>query len=300
MTLYKIENEVGLHSPVLVVCLEGWIDAGFGAQGALAALEKQIETKVIATFDTEELINYRSRRPTLNVKDGLNDGIQWPVIELRHGKDPLGNDVLVLAGAEPDLRWKNFADEVATLAKSLEVHLAVGLGAFPSPAPHTRPVRLATTATSEILAEEIGHLDGSLAVPSGVEGVLEKSFERLGIPAVGLWARVPHYVSAMHYPGASASLLDGLVKLSGISLDTTELHAAASGTRERVDDLISQSREHTDMVSQLERQVDMEGAFPQQFDHIPSGEEIAAELERYLQDHEADKGPSNNDPDGGD
>ena len=103
------------------------------------------------------------------------------------------------------------------LAEILDVRRVVGLGAFPAPTPHTRPVRLASTVppSSADLAGRVGTVHGTLEVPAGVQAALEVAFGEAGIPVIGLWARVPHYVSAMPYPEASAALVEGLCAVTG-------------------------------------------------------------------------------------
>jgi len=262
--------------------MEGWVDAGLGAATATATLLGTISTEVAATFDTDELVDQRARRPMMHVKDGINTGLTWPRIELRVGEDAAGKAVAVLIGPEPDLRWRSFIEAVAELAGSLDVRLAVGLGAFPSPAPHTRPVRLISTATSPDLATLMGSIEGTLDVPAGIESAMELSLAEAGIPAIGLWARVPHYVAGMPYPAASAALLDALALVAGVHVDSTDLWAAAELTRQKVDELIAQSDTHMAMVRQLEEQVDTTEGGSLGLGQLPSGDELGDELERYL------------------
>jgi proteasome assembly chaperone (PAC2) family protein len=179
---------------------------------------------------------------------------------------------------------------MVSLGQELGVRMVVGLGAFPAPAPHTRPVRLAATAPrgSADLVARVGVVQGQIDVPSGVWGALEISFGELEVPTVGLWARVPHYVSGMSFPSASAALLDGLAVIAGLSLDATQLHTAADSSLRQIDDLIAKSNEHTAMVHQLERTVDAAEGNPLDIGQIPTGDELAAELERYLRDERAD------------
>jgi predicted ATP-grasp superfamily ATP-dependent carboligase len=142
---------------------------------------------------------------------------------------------------------------------------------------------LVGTSTDSELAARVGFLPASIEVPSGVQGALEMAFGEARIPAVGLWARVPHYVSAMPYPAASASLLDGLARMTEIEVDTSSLHAAASATNQQIEQLIAGSDEHAALVRQLEAQHDSEqAASAVDFGDLPSGDELAAELERFL------------------
>jgi hypothetical protein len=283
MALYSRLVERTYSRPVLVMCLEGWIDAGLGAAAALATAISARESERVVVWDADELIDHRARRPVLHLADGVATGITWPEIELRAAADDAGQDFLVLMGPEPDMRWHAFCRSVVELASALDVRMAVGLGAFPAPVPHTRPVRLVATAPTSALASEVGYVQGSIDVPAGVQAALEHELNRAGIPAIGLWARVPHYVVSMPYPGASAALVDGLATVAGLSLRSNDLHEAAGRTHARIDELIAASEDHRTMVSQLEAQADQE-ARAHEFDpsSLPSGDEIAAELERFL------------------
>ena len=114
MPLYEITATPEVSEPALLVALEGWIDAGYSAAGAMAHLKASLDSKLIATFDTEELVDHRSRRPVMHLVEGVNTGLTWPVIELRHGKDLDGRDVLLLTGAEPDIRWLGFGKSIGS------------------------------------------------------------------------------------------------------------------------------------------------------------------------------------------
>lgn len=276
MSFFERRSDVILHSPVLIVALEGWVDAGFGATTASAAIVGSMESEVVGVFDTDALLDHRARRPLVRVVDGVNAGLSWPTLSLRAAQDGGGNDLLLLFGPEPDHCWRAFTDEVVSIARSFGVRLVVGLGAFPAPVPHTRPVKLTSTATSSDLAERVGFMHASIEVPAGAQAALEEAFGEAGIEATGLWARVPHYIAAMPYPAASVALIDGLNALAGTAIDCSELRTAAEASRRRIDELVSQNDEHEELVAQLEAQAEAEE------ESIPSGEELAAELERFL------------------
>jgi len=274
-----------LSRPVLVVSMEGWVDAGMGASAAIAELVGSSPTSPVATFDTELLIDQRARRPVARLEDGVTTSLTWPAITLVAAKDRVGADLLYLTGPEPDFRWPTFIRDVVALARALGVRIVVGLGAFPAPAPHTRPVRLASTVPPESagLAGRVGSVHGTLEVPAGVQAALEVALGQAGVPVIGLWARVPHYVSAMPYPEASAALIEGLCSVTGVVLDASSVRAAGEASRRQVDELIGSNPEHLDMVRRLEAAVDSEEVNPLGLDgDVPSGDEIAAELEQFL------------------
>jgi predicted ATP-grasp superfamily ATP-dependent carboligase len=283
--LYELVDRPSLADPVLVVGLDGWIDAGLAAAAATAHLLEQLDTTVVAAFDADVLVDHRSRRPVMHLVEGVNTGLTWPSIELRHGRDADGRDLLLLVGAEPDVRWRAFSTAVAALAVELGVGLATGFGAYPAPVPHTRPGRLATTATSAELAGRAGQVRTTVDVPAGALGAIERACADAGIPAVGMWAQVPHYASAMAFPAAAVTLLEGLTRLTGIRVDTSGLQDAGRALSERLDALVADNPEHVEMVRALEASVDAEASDPA---NLPSGDELAAELQRFLR--EVDRG----------
>ena len=291
--LYRIDPAWGepvgerVKSPVLVVALEGWVDAGLGSSAAIAELLGASPTAEVASFDTEALIDQRARRPIARLVNGVTAELTWPSIRVLAGKDRIGADILYLTGPEPDFRWHAFTDAVVELVRRLGVRTVVGLGAFPAPTPHTRPVRLASTVPpqSADLIGRVGFVQGTIEVPAGVQAALEIALGQAGVPVIGLWARVPHYVAAMPFPEASAALIEGLCAITGIVFDTSSLRAAGEASRRQVDELISGNAEHTDMVQRLESSIDSEEGEPDPFgiqDGVPSGDEIAAELEQFL------------------
>lgn len=256
--LYIREEQVDLDSPVFVLAMDGWVDAGSGTSQARQTLLDQIDTHRIGTFDADALVDYRARRPSMILNDGVIQSMKWPTIELRYGVDRGGNDVVFVIGPEPDVMWQAFCAEVVALAQGYAARMVVGLGAFPAPVPHTRPTRLASTAATQELANRVGFVGGSMEVPVGIHAAIEHACQVVGMPAVGVWARVPHYLSASPYPAAAAALIDGLSKVSGLNVHSGDLNAEAESARVRIDSLVAESDEHQALVRQLEAQVDAE------------------------------------------
>jgi proteasome assembly chaperone (PAC2) family protein len=286
VALYELIEQPELDAPVLVLALDGWIDAGLGAQTARQHLLDQVETVTVASFDADTLLDHRARRPAMLLQDGVLSSLTWPSIELRAASDAAGNDLLLLVGAEPDHQWRAFTRAIVELALELDTRMVVGLGAYPAPVPHTRPARLAASASNDELAAFCA-VRASVEVPGGVHAAIERRAAEVGLPAIGLWAQVPHYASAMPSPTAAEALLDGLARVAGLSLDLTELARLAERTRVRIDELVAANPEHAAMVRQLEEQWDNEAGasgFGLAAGPIPSGDELAAEVERYLRD----------------
>jgi proteasome assembly chaperone (PAC2) family protein len=269
-----------LDSPVLIMVLKGWIDAGMGADGAAQVLLDELDRRTVARFDADQLLDWRARRPTMRLEGGVNTQLTWEETEMSWAKDASGNDVLLLVGNEPDHAWLAFSDQVVDLALDLGTRMVIGLGAYPAPAPHTRPSLVAASASSEDLI--MGLIPSTIEVPTGVQGMIERKAAIKGLPALGLWAQVPHYVSSMPYPGASAALLRAANEAAGLDLPLADLEEKAIANRNRLDQLVEQNPEHVEMLRQLEAQVD-DAAATQQLS-ATSGDELAAELERYLRD----------------
>jgi proteasome assembly chaperone (PAC2) family protein len=286
--LFEVHHEPVLDAPVLVIALEGWVDAGLGATTSIAALLGRNETEPLVTFNGEHFLDQRARRPVARIVNGVTTELTWPHTVVRQGTDDGGLDMLFLVGPEPDFHWRSFTEAVVGLARSWRVRMVVGLGAFPAPAPHTRPVKLAATAPEEssYLVERVGVVQGELEVPAGVLAALEMAFGAAGTPAVSLWARVPHYVAGMPFPEASAALVEGLAGVAGLTLDSTALRRAADSSRRQVDQLIADNSEHQAMVRKLEESIDASEGNAMGVEAVPSGEEIAAELERFLRGEE--------------
>jgi len=280
-----------LDAPVLITMLTGWIDASGAAAAALATIEQSCGARPLATFDGDLFIDYRARRPTMELREGVNERLVWPEIELKVGRTPGGSDVLLLSGPEPDAAWRHFAAALTDLAIGLGVRMAVVFGAYPFATPHTRASRLSSSSPSAELIATVPFLKNSVDVPAGMGAVLEHAFVAKGVPALGIWAQVPHYLGTMSHPAASMALLDGLEQVSGVSIDHGALEAEAEAQRGRIDQLVGGNPEHLAMIEQLEAVYD--ASIPEvagaAFDagmsaNLPSGDDIAAEFEQYLRD----------------
>ena len=279
-SLYSMVNQPALATPVMVMVLKGWIDAGLGADGAADVLIEGLERQTIARFDADALLDWRARRPTMRLVDGINTELTWEETELSWAKDESGHDVLLLFGNEPDHAWLSFSEQAVDLALDLGARMVVGLGAYPTPVPHTRPPLIAASASSPELTQ--GFVLNSVEVPSGVQGMIERRAHLRGLPALGLWAQVPHYVAAMPYPAASLALLQATNRVAGLDLPLGNLPDLADASRRRIDELIAQNPEHSAMLEQLESQAEQQATSTAL--SATSGDELAAELERFLRE----------------
>jgi hypothetical protein len=280
-----------LREPVLVVMLSGWIDASGAATAAMSALQAECGATPLVEFDSDVFIDYRARRPLLELRDGVNTRLVWMSPHLQVGRDAHDHDVLLLDGPEPDMAWHRFAALIGDLADQLGVREMVALGAYPFAAPHTRPPRLSATSPSADLLASLPFRLSSVDVPAGMSAALELALHESGLPALGIWSQVPHYVASMSYPAASVALLDGLETATGIAIAADDLRREAVVQRQRLDQLVEANEEHQDMVHQFERMYDAAEEVAGADDTSPtgglemrSGDELAAEVERFLRE----------------
>lgn len=283
-----------LDQPVLVVMLTGWIDAAGAAAGAMQAITDETRAKVIAVFDDDTYIDYRARRPVMQVREGLNTVLESEHITLSTGTDQAGHDLVLLTGPEPDTAWSRFNRIMADVVRQLGIRRMIGLGAYPFTTPHTRPSRLSVTTPSEDVLAAVPLLRSSVDVPAGVVSMLEHTCHGEGIPALSLWAQVPHYVANGSYPPASVALIDALRQLADVVVDATTLRQDAIDARTRLDGLVVENPEHLKLLRQLEHLHDQTsdvwepgvaaGGGPAL--GWASGDELADELERFLREQD--------------
>jgi hypothetical protein len=278
-----------LVDPVLVVMLTGWIDAGGAARAAADAIEDDIAASPIAEFDDDLYIDFRARRPIMELREGLNSVLNWERITVSVGREQTGRDVVLLSGPEPDMAWHRFTRVVGEMAERLGVRQMAHLGAYPFATPHTRGPRLSVSTPSQDVLMRVPFLRSSIDVPSGVAGALEHELHDRGITAMGIWAQVPHYIASMSYPAASVALLDGLRDATGLVVDAAALRSEVLIQRRRLDGLVSNNDEHRVMVEQLESIYDAGDDDVPTIDtpagpslEIRSADEIAAEVEEFL------------------
>ena len=284
ITLYQAPD---LIDPVLVIALDGWVDAGYGMRNAAEIMVPDDDVGLVAAFDADLLVDHRARRPTMTVRDGLVDEISWPTISIQVVRDLDQQEFLMLHGPEPDFRWQAFCTSVDDLVKQLGVARIVSIGAYPAAVPHTRPVRLSATGTSPELIERFGSPQGTLEVPAGISAALAKRFEAAGLETVSVWAQVPHYASGSPYPAATASLFQGLLAAAGLRFDPAPLIAQGLEVSRRLDAMIAQNAGHQRLLGRLESAYD--ASVGDQDAQIPTGDELAEELERFLRDQDESK-----------
>ncbi|WP_072687686.1 proteasome assembly chaperone family protein [Rhodococcus marinonascens] len=285
--------------PVLVHGLEGFSDAGHAVKLATKHLLESLESELVASFAVDELVDYRSRRPTMTFKADHFSDYDQPELNLYALKDVAGTPFLLLAGMEPDFRWERFTTAVRLLAEQLGVRRTVGINAIPMAIPHTRPLGVTAHSTDKELIKDHQRWSGELQVPGSASSLIELRMAQHGHESIGFSVHVPHYLAQTDYPGAAETLLENVSDVTKLDLPLAALGEAAARTREQVDEHIAGNDEVQTVVHALERQYDAYVTAQEQQStllasdaDLPSGEELGAEFERFLAEQAMQDGDS--------
>jgi predicted ATP-grasp superfamily ATP-dependent carboligase len=293
------EAEPGpLRRPILVAAFEGWNDAADAASFAARYLAKHGDAQRVASIDPEAHMDFQSRRPLVELADGVTRSIVWPTSAFWVARFA-ERDLVVLRGIEPSYRWRSFCAAVLDVYDATRCEMVVSFGALLADVPHTRKVRVTGLATDpevvQRLALEPSHYEG----PTGIVGVLHDACRGRGIPSVSLWAPVPHYIASPPNPPASAAILERFGALTGIALDLSRVHATVARWREQVNQVAADDDDIRRYVEQLEeRYDDTPDDAPPPFRSLPTGDEIADEVEQFLREQGGGDRASGEDLDG--
>ncbi|MEV0730207.1 PAC2 family protein [Polymorphospora sp. NPDC050346] len=288
--LYELTEDLPeLGEPVLVQALTGFVDAGNATRIAREHLLGTLQGRVLATFDIDQLLDYRSRRPTMIFVEDHWESYDEPRLQLHLLDDDAGTPFLLLTGPEPDLQWERFSAAVITLVERLGVRLTVGLTAIPMAVPHTRPTGVTAHASRrELIAGHEPWLQ-RVQVPGSAGHLVEFRLAEQGRDAMGFAVHVPHYVAQAEYPAAAEVLLTSVSRATGLLLPTEGLRTAAEVVRGDIDRQITQTDEAGALVHALEEQYDAftrgrqgTNLLADQTGPLPTADELGAELERFL------------------
>ncbi|MFE5741264.1 PAC2 family protein [Streptomyces celluloflavus] len=288
--MIELEGVPELIDPVMVAAFEGWNDAGDAASAAVAHLDREWKGQIFAALDAEDYYDFQVNRPTVFLDGGVRK-ITWPTTRLSVVRvadaDGKGHprDLVLVRGVEPSMRWRSFCNELLGFAHELGVEMVVVLGALLGDTPHTRPVPVSAVTSDADLAARLDLEESRYEGPTGIVGILQEACTHAGVPAVSLWAAVPHYVSQPPNPKASLALINRLEDLLGVRIPLGELSEDARAWQLGVDQLAAEDSEVAEYVQSLEEARDT-AELPE-----ASGEAIAREFERYLRRRDPQAGP---------
>jgi predicted ATP-grasp superfamily ATP-dependent carboligase len=290
--LYEVTEADGpADGTVLVVALDGFVDAGNAARLAVEAMREGRDGRTLARFDIDQLVDYRSRRPPLRFDTDHWASYASPDLDVVAFIDSADTEFLLLAGPEPDTQWERFSAAVGQIVERFGVRLVINLTAIPMAVPHTRPIGVTVHGTRRELTE--GHEAWFTAadVPGSAVGLMELRLGEGGHDAMGFAVHVPHYLARAEYPQAARVLVDHIGMAAGLYLSTETLSSAAGRAEKEIGEQVAASEEVRQVVEALERQYDAvtAGRASGMSDDLPSADELAAEVEKYLAGHDGDE-----------
>ena len=299
--LYTVEQDVAAEltatpgSPVLLHVLRGFVDAGGAAELVAEHLLAHFPSRRLVTFDVDQLVDYRSRRPMMTFDVSHWRDYEEPRLVVDVLTDAEGTPFLLLHGLEPDVRWERFATAVREVVERFDVSLTVGVNGIPMGVPHTRPVSVTAHGTRPELVESPGWF-GTVQVPASIGSVLEYRLGRWGHDAVGFAVHVPHYLAGSGFPPAAVAGLREIEDVTGLALDAHELEPAARQALAAVERQVAGSDEVATVVHALEEQYDAlvrslgRASLLADTTDLPTADELGAELERYLAEQQPPDG----------
>lgn len=280
-----------LNRPILLLAFAGWNDAGGSATFAAKFLSQRLTAHKFAHFDPEIFYNFVEQRPQVRLRHGERE-IIWPTNEFSYASDArLVQDVIIGLGVEPHLRWHAYTEAILRIVQECKVELVVTLGALLADVAYSRPVRLTGTASDAALAQRLHLSVSKYEGPTGIVGVLHDACRRRGVPAISIWANVPHYLAASPNVKAALALVRRTFTLLDFNAELGDLERAATEFDARVAQVLAADPKVAEYVRQLEeREADEEEEEPSGPDALPSGEELIKELEQFLRDQRRERG----------
>ncbi len=286
-----MERRPELERPVLIAGFTGWNDAAEAASLAVSTIGEQWGAKRFGGFDGEEFYDYQTTRPQIKLVEGVTRTIEWPENELSATEARVGaldgSGAILLSGPEPNFRWRTFSQAVVDLARELDVRLVITLGALLADVPHSRPVSVAANAQDPSLVDNLGLTASRYEGPTGITGVLHRYCASKNLPSVSFWASVPHYLPSVPSAPAALALMQSLSNLLGTSFDTAHLESSSDDYQRQVSVAVAQDSDLASYVRTLEERYDAQTESGER--NLPSGDELAKELERFLREKGEDE-----------
>ena len=279
-----------LRDPVLVAAFEGWNDAGASASMALSFVARQLDAVVIGEIDCEQFYDFQENRPTIDLSQGAAAStLTWPDVSISLARAP-SRDIVIVRGAEPTLRWRTFTAVLAEVIDTAGAGLVVTLGSLLSDQTHSRPVVLTGIASPESLLRGVDTRAPSYTGPTGIVGVLHHDCVERHVASASLWAPVPHYAAGVPNPKGALALATGLAAVTGVAFDLSEIEAAAEEHERQLTDAVARDPRLRALVEHLEDADEDDPSMD--VGELPTGEDLAAELERFLREREEGDPPS--------
>ncbi len=292
--LFRIEdpNDIdprSVRTDVMWLATGGLVDAGDVEKASVAHVMSTMESRVVATFDADALLDYRARRPLLTFQRDRYISVDMPSIAVHRVTDPTGRHFLLVNGPEPDYQWERFIAALLAVAEQFGVRTLVSAAGAPMQVPHTRPTGLTAYASDERLIADHASVFGTMQVPGHVDGLAHLRFAENGLDTVGFAVHVPGYLADREMLDGAVAALHAISEATGITVPMEELEKRAEVNRRELDELVEQNPEALEVVRTMEQQFDEFMSSQQRRSltahdvaKLPSPDEIASDLEEWL------------------
>ncbi len=288
--LYELHNDdfdvpAGLH---LIAALTGFTDAGSTIEQFSNHVFENLQHRVVALFDNDQLLDYRSRRPIMYFEKDHISSYEPSLLALYLVTDEVGQKFLFLHGYEPDFKWEAFTQAVFDLVDIFDVEDFSWVHSIPFPIPHSRPVGVTISGNRRELIDRVSEWKPQTQVPGNVLHLLEFRFAEEEFPTVGFVMLVPHYLSDLSYPQSAIKAFEQISSATGLVVPTDSLREAATKFSADLNRKISDNPELAKLVSSLEDGFSSDESsargprIQSPKTELPSADQIASELEDYL------------------
>ncbi|EKA62181.1 MULTISPECIES: proteasome assembly chaperone family protein [Janibacter] len=287
---YEVDTDPAMLLPgPLVVAFDGFFDAGMAQRLLVEQLLEAGDATVVASFDVDSLIDYRSRRPVITFDANRYVDYDDPALLLYHLLDRDGQTYYVLTGPEPDYRWEAVIEAITAIMDDLGITLVAHAHGIPMAVPHSRPVGMTVHGTDERLIGEHKPVFGTVQVPASLAALLEMRLGESSRDAVGFSIHVPHYLAQSTFHDAALTALNAIVDVTGLNLPNDALVEAAREGRIQIEREVEDNDEVREAVQALERQYDVHlrglerpSLLAGEGEDLPSADEIGADFEDFL------------------
>ena len=285
MDQLQIDELPVLRRPTLIAAFRGWNDAGEAATLAVRHLVESWSAKQFASIDAEEFFDFTVARPMIRItEEGLRD-LQWPANRFYYHQRAEGeNDVVLLTGTEPHLKWRSFTELIRGLFQRLDGSRLMTLGSLVAATTHTRPPPVTGFSTEQQLEDRLEGLTitrSRYEGPTGIVGTLHDAWRSGGLPASSLWAGLPPYLGDAVNPRGALALLEVLDKIFGFVPDMSKLVEASGAFERQIDEALAGNVEMRAYLAEIEKRIDAGVSEAGTPDFPPAGD-LIGDLEAYL------------------
>ncbi len=282
---FTVSEVPGLRSPVVIMAFTGWSDTGTVTTDTAQHLVDAYNGEQFLTVDPEDYYVFTDSRPHVRIDEEGVRRLDWPKNEAYFARMPdAPNDLVIVMGAEPNLRWRTFSERLTDAISALNPSLICTLVARPAATPHTRPIPVTGSSADPRLAARFGLGRSLYQGPTGILGVLHDSLRRRGANLISLAAGVPHYLNVEENPPATLALLHALEPVLGIAPPIGDLEDEVTAFASRVEEASRGDDQIASYVRTLEEGYgEGDGEVqPEAGGELPSADDILRDVEDFL------------------